>query len=120
MEIEKDLFRLGHIQDCIIKIIELTKIVHNFETFESTSKWIEQDAMLRNFEIIGEASNHISAETKEKFPEVEWNLMRGMRNFFSHEYFGVDLDSIWDTAINDIPKLKIQIEEIIAELQKVE
>ena len=118
MKTEKDLFRLGHIRDCIDKIMELTKSVHSFENFES--KWIEQDAMMRNFEIIGEASNHISEETKEKFPEVEWSLMRGMRNFISHVYFGVDLDNIWDTAINDIPKLKSQIEDIISNLQDYE
>ncbi len=62
MKTEKDLFRLGHIKDCIEKILELVKISHSFENFES--KWIEQDAMIRNFEIIGEASNHISDETK--------------------------------------------------------
>lgn len=118
MKTDKDLFRLEHIKDSVDKIMELTKIIHSFEHFES--KWIEQDAMIRNFEIIGEASNHISDETKEKYPEIAWNLMRGMRNFITHEYFGIDLDNIWDTAINDIPILKSQIESIISELQKPE
>ena len=61
---ERDLFRLGHILECTNKILELVNSLKNFEAFES--KWIEQDAMIRNFEIIGEASNHISDETKEK------------------------------------------------------
>ncbi|MPN44245.1 hypothetical protein SDC9_191807 [bioreactor metagenome] len=116
MKTEKDLFRLGHIKDCIIKILELVKISRTFENFEV--KWIEQDAMIRNFEIIGEASNHISDETKEKHPEVEWNLMRRMRNFISHEYFGVDLENIWETAVHDIPILNLQIEQIISDLSK--
>ncbi len=73
--------------------------------------------MIRNFEIIGEASNHISVETKEKFPEIEWNKIRGMRNFMTHEYFGIRLLTIWDTAINDIPILKSHIDSIISELQ---
>lgn len=111
MKTEKDIFRLQHILDATNKIIELTTILHSFENF--SSKWIEQDAMLRNFEIIGEASNHISSEIKEKHPDIEWDAMRGMRNFVIHEYFGVDLASVWNTAINDIPVLKNQITEIL-------
>ncbi|MDD2300098.1 MAG: DUF86 domain-containing protein [Fermentimonas sp.] len=111
---ERDLFRLQHILECIDKIITLTESLQDFDTFEK--KWIEQDAMIRNFEIIGEASNHISLETKDKYPDIKWHQMRGMRNFMSHEYFGVRLLTIWDTAVGDIPKLKIQISNIISEL----
>lgn len=115
MEGNQDLFRLGHIKDCIDKIIELAIILHTLDNFET--KWIEQDAMIRNFEIIGEASNHISDETKKNYPTLEWKEMRAMRNYITHEYFGVDLANIWDTAINDIPRLKIQIAQIISDLE---
>lgn len=115
MEGNQDLFRLGHIRDCIDKIIEIAKILHSLENFEN--KWIEQDAMIRNFEIIGEASNHISDEIKRNYPNLEWKEMRAMRNYITHEYFGVDLASIWDTAINDIPRLKIQITQIISDFE---
>lgn len=111
MEIDKNLFRLTHISECIEKIEELTQRLHNYDNFEN--QWIERDAMIRNFEIIGEASNHISDDLKEKFPDVAWAQMKGMRNFITHEYFGLQLDSIWDTAINDIPVLKEQIQKII-------
>ncbi len=60
---DRDLFRLTHIQDCANKIDHLVNAVQSFENFES--KWIEQDAMIRNFEIIGEAANHISDETNK-------------------------------------------------------
>lgn len=116
MEANKDLFRLGHIYESIDKIIEIVKIIKTLEILET--KWIEKDAMIRNFEIIGEASNHISDNTKNKYPLIEWNEMRAMRNYISHEYFGVDLDNIWDTAINDIPRLKTQITQIISDLEK--
>lgn len=116
MKINKDIFRLEHIKDSVDKILELTSVLHSFETF--STKWIEQDAMLRNFEIIGEASNHISLEIKEKYPEIEWEAMRGMRNFVIHEYFGVDIASVWNTAINDIPVLKNQIEKVIKEINQ--
>jgi uncharacterized protein with HEPN domain len=115
MKGNQDLIRLGHIRDCIDKIIEVAKILHTLDNFET--KWIEQDAMIRNFEIIGEASNHISDETKKNYSTLEWKEMRAMRNYISHEYFGVDLANIWDTAINDIPRLKIQIAQIILDLE---
>ena len=112
---ERDLFRLQHILECVDKIITLTKSMQDFNIFENN--WVGQDAMIRNFEIIGEASNHISDETKDKYPDIKWHQLRGMRNFMSHEYFGVRLLTIWDTAINDIPLLKTQITVIITELQ---
>lgn len=113
---ERDVFRLQHILECVDKIITLTKSMQDFNTFENN--WVEQDAMIRNFEIIGEASNHISDETKDKYSDIKWHQLRGMRNFMSHEYFGVRLLTIWDTAIDDIPILKTQIADIITELQK--
>lgn len=110
--LESDLFRLRHIEDCTEKIIILVDTCKTFGVFKS--RWIEQDAMIKNFEIIGEASNHISDETKKKYPSIEWYKMRGMRNFMSHEYFGVRLETIWDTAVENIPILKNQITEIIS------
>lgn len=71
METNHDIFRLDHIKDCIDKIEKLVSILKSFESFEN--QWIERDAMIRNFEIIGEASNHISKEIKIKYPEVYWN-----------------------------------------------
>ncbi|MBX2904818.1 MAG: DUF86 domain-containing protein [Taibaiella sp.] len=115
MRADKDLFRLEHIAYSIGKIVELTRLLHSYDNFEK--KWIEQDALIRNFEIIGEASTHVSQEIKDKHPDVAWNEMKGLRNFISHEYFGLQLDSIWHTAINDIPVLKRQVEAIIESLR---
>lgn len=114
MSTEKDLFRLGHIIDCCEKITELVKNLGTFELF--VQDWIKQDAMITNLEIIGEASRHVSVNTKGKYPDVAWDLMRGMRNIISHEYFGIDLDNIWDTATIDITSLKNSIEAIISDL----
>lgn len=74
--------------------------------------------MLRNFEIIGEASVHIADEIKGKYSEIPWREIKGMRNFIIHEYLGVDLESVWNTAITDLSILKIQILEILLELKK--
>ena len=110
----KDLFRLGHILDSISKIEYLARMLHSQNNFEE--KWIEQDAIIRNLEIIGEASVNISDELKQNYPEVAWKEMRGMRNFVTHQYFGVELSEIWNTVINDIPLLKKQIQNIINEI----
>lgn len=116
MSVEKDLFRLQHIRESIAKIEKLVGILQDYDAFES--RWIEQDSVIRNFEIIGEASNHISEKLRLNYPELPWNEMRAMRNFMTHQYFGLQLDTIWETAVNDIPLLKIQIDHIIDELQK--
>lgn len=73
--------------------------------------------MLRNFEIIGEASHHITEETKQKYPIIEWHKIRGMRNFVSHEYLSMRLETIWETAVTNIPLLKVQIAQIISDLE---
>ncbi len=108
---DRDLFRLEYILESAEKIEKIVSQVQNLVVF--SEKWIEQDAMIRNFEIIGEASVHISDETKEKYPDVEWYKIRALRNFVAHEYFGVQLKTIWATAITNIPVLKKQIQQII-------
>jgi len=95
----KDLFRLEHIRDCIEKIEYLANTLYNQDNFEE--KWIEQDAIIRNLEIIGEASGNISDELKQKYPDVSWKEMKGMRNFVIHQYFGMELSDIWSTVVND-------------------
>jgi len=112
---ERDLFRLEHILECSVKIEEPTKRLGSFDNF--SQKWIEQDAMTRNFEIIGEAAKNISEETIQNFPEIEWFKIKGLRNLIAHEYFGIRMETIWDTAVNDIPLLKEQIQKIIQTFQ---
>lgn len=109
---KRDLFRLEHIIDCCDKIETLTKQLEGFSDF--SMRWIEQDAMIRNFEIIGEAAKNITDKTSQKYPEIEWNKIKGMRNLIVHEYFGISLEAIWETAINNVPILKVQIQKIIS------
>lgn len=68
-----------------------------------------QDAVVRRFEIIGEAVRNLSKEYKEKHPEVEWHKAMTMRNILSHKYFEVDLKIVWDTATKTLPVFKKQI-----------
>jgi uncharacterized protein with HEPN domain len=84
---------------------------YSFNDFKRDYKTV--DAVIRNFEIIGEASKNLPEELKEKYPEVPWLEMYLLRNKVSHEYFGVDYEIIWDVASNYLPENKTQIERII-------
>ena len=111
----KDLFRLEHIRESIEKIEYIARMLHSQDNFET--KWIEQDAIIRNLEIIGEAVANVSDDLKRDYPDVSWKEIRGMRNVVTHQYFGVELNEIWSTVINDIPLLKKQIQKIIEDLE---
>ncbi|MCK9423536.1 MAG: DUF86 domain-containing protein [Bacteroidales bacterium] len=92
------------------KILQYTKDI-SFEEFSTDNKTI--DAVIRNFEIIGEASNLLPDEIKNKYSEIDWHRIRGFRNRIVHDYFGVDLQIIWKIILDQIPGLITQISKII-------
>lgn len=73
-----------------------------------------QDAVMRNLEIIGEASKKISIETKKKTPAIPWKEIAGMRDKLIHDYFGVDLVSVWSVVDQDLKDLKSQLTKLIS------
>ena len=101
---------LDDIQLAMSRIAEYIK-GYDFERFKKDYKTI--DAVIRNFEIIGEASKKLDETIKSKYPEVPWQEMYHLRNKISHEYFGVDYEIIWDIAKNYLPENKIHIDLII-------
>jgi uncharacterized protein with HEPN domain len=70
-------------------------------------------AIVRSLEIIGEAAKKVPGDLKEKYLEVEWKSMAGMRDRLIHDYFGVDYELVWDVVQNKIPSLRNAIEEIL-------
>ena len=105
-----DLAYIDHILDCIRKINKFSKEL-TFEEFRKNE--LVQDAIIRNIEIIGEASKKISSQTKKLHFEVPWKEIAGMRDKLIHDYLGVDVKVVWETIKEDIPALKKQIRGII-------
>lgn len=90
----------------------------DFNSFKKDYKTV--DAIIRNFEIIGEASKNLPDFIKNKNPRIPWQEMYYLRNKVSHEYFGIDYEIIWDVAKNYLPVNLIEIEKLLDDLSKNE
>jgi len=73
------------------------------------------DAVLRNLQIIGEATKAVPADVRQGHPEVDWKGMAGLRDVLAHAYFGLDDETLWDVVTAKIPRLRNQIRQILAE-----
>ncbi len=108
-----DRARLQHISEAI-KEIENYISNSSYEDFQSNS--MMQFATVKQLEIIGEASNQLTEHFKKLYKEIEWREIIGLRNILIHEYFGIDTKIVWDILQINLPKLKIQIEEIFKQI----
>jgi uncharacterized protein with HEPN domain len=104
---------LGHILESIESIGEYTK-GQTKEKFPKAK--MRQDAVIRKIEIIGEAVKNLPQHFKKKYQKIAWRDIAGMRDILIHEYFGVNINVVWKTVQEDIPKLKKQIKELYEKL----
>lgn len=104
---------LDDILDAIKKIDEYRKCL-TFQDFSKDPKTV--DAVVRNFEIIGEAAKHIPSEVRQKHAQIPWKQMTGTRDKLIHEYFGVNLQVLWKAMNEDIPALRPKIEEMLRKM----
>ncbi len=112
MSKRSDALLLNDIYVAVQRILAATASMDQ-AAFESNV--IVQDAVIRNFEVIGEAAKNLSNDLRSKHPEVDWRGMNGFRNFLVHVYFGVDLNVLWNIIRNDIPVLELQLRKIMPE-----
>jgi uncharacterized protein with HEPN domain len=101
--------------DSAVKIKKYTNN-QDFDGFIDDEKTI--DAVVRNFEIIGEAANRINPDFKMKNPEIRWNRIRGFRNRIVHDYFGIDYEIVWSIIENDLNDLIDRLKNLIESLKK--
>ncbi len=85
-----------YIQDIWESILAIEEYTHNLDKDEFYSNRQVQDAVVRRLEIIGEAVKNIDYDFRNKYPEIPWRKIAGMRDIIAHEYFGVKLDRVWD------------------------
>ncbi len=102
-----------YIEDILTSINRISEYTEGFSFDDFKKDFKTVDAVIRNFEIIGEAAKSLPEDIKEKYLDVPWEEMYRLRNKVSHEYFGVDYEIIWDLAVNYLPENKLQIQEIL-------
>jgi uncharacterized protein with HEPN domain len=107
---------LAHILECIQKIERFTA--------DGKSRFLQepmiQDAVLRNFEVIGEAAKRLADPYRQAHPEIPWRALAGLRNVLIHQYEGVDLVRVWAIIETDLPGLKTAISRLLPPLEQLE
>lgn len=106
---------LGDIADCIAKIQRYTQ--EGRAAFEESP--MAQDAVIRNFEIIGEATKRLSDDLKTQNSDIPWRRIAGFRDVLIHDYTDIDLAEVWNTVERDLPPLQRKVEALIADLADV-
>lgn len=93
------------LEDMLDSALKIKRYTANltFNSFLNDEKTI--DAVVRNFEIIGEAANRIDTDFKSRNPEIDWNRIRGFRNRIVHDYFGIDYEIVWEITENNLDEL---------------
>lgn len=105
----RDRDRLRDISEAIVRINE--KVPKAKEAFARSD--LHQVWVLYHIQVIGEAANGISAEFRREHPEIPWKDIIAMRHLLVHQYFGIDLEEVWNTVQQDLPRLKEEIDRIV-------
>ena len=103
-------FFVKDIDQCCRRIIKYTA-PHTYESFIEDDQAV--DAVIRNLEVIGEAAGYIPKAIQDRYPDMGWLEMRGMRNIMVHGYFGVSLSIIWRTVTHDLPLLSQELRKLL-------
>jgi uncharacterized protein with HEPN domain len=107
--LNKDLLYLESIRDCLERIAEYTAT--GKQAFLDSR--LIQDGVIRNLEVIGEATKNLSSELRESNPAIPWRQIAGMRDVLIHDYLKVNLGRVWRTVENDLPPLTAAVSTLL-------
>ncbi|MFZ4859435.1 MAG: DUF86 domain-containing protein [Desulfuromonadaceae bacterium] len=109
--IRDDQVYLEHIMDALEQI---TAYTHGMDDEAFRTNRMVQDAVIRQFEIVGEATKNLSARFRESHSGLPWKDLAGFRDKLIHQYFGVDLSTVWQSVVDDVPFLLDEVQKIQA------
>ena len=104
---------LVYVRDIYGFILKINKFLESVSLEEFADNAEKQDAVIRNYEVMGEAVSRIRKEFKDNNKQIPWRNIKAMRNFLIHDYEEVDLELIFKSAKNDLPSLKIELEKLL-------
>lgn len=100
------------VDDILISLSKIEEYICGLMYDDFVDDYKTQDAIVRNLEIIGEASKKVSSELKKQYQNIPWKMIAGTRDKLIHDYFGVNIDIVWEIAIRDVPVLKQEMKKI--------
>jgi len=93
------------LKDILEAISRIQKYIKGLSFDDFLADWKTQDAVIRNIEILGEAAKLLSEEIKQEYSEIPWKDVAGTRDRLIHDYFGVNLDIVWEISMREMPKM---------------
>ncbi|RLF70239.1 MAG: DUF86 domain-containing protein [Thermoplasmata archaeon] len=109
---------LDYILDILSSIQEIEEFVEGMDIEDFVEDRKTVNAVIRSLEVMGEAVKKTPPEIRERYPEIPWRYIAGMRDKLIHEYHGVDLEIVWEVIDKEIPPLKPLFEKILDELKE--
>ena len=101
------------LEDILAAIEKIEVYTRNMTYDEFRNDSMVVDAVIRNLEIIGEATKNVPKRIRTRFPELAWKEAAGFRDVLIHDYFGIDIESVWDTLRNNIPGFKEGLKNVL-------
>jgi len=101
------------LEDILAAIEKIEVYTRNMTYDEFRNDNMVVDAVIRNLEIIGEATKNVPKRIRSKFPELAWKEAAGFRDVLIHDYFGIDVESVWDTLKNNIPGFREGLKNVL-------